>query len=83
MSHRLKSYRNKRFNFNYKFGLFLIQLLCIPRFILVLHSNQIGNIRYVDIMMLFLAIGPFIFLTKHGWYQNGINRGITLWQFGR
>jgi len=74
MQNELKPFWNKYFNFNWKFGLYLILLLCIPRVILVLHGNQIGNMQYVGIMMLVMAIAPFIFLNKYGRYQIGIKK---------
>ena len=74
MKNELKPFWNKHFNFDWKFGLFLILLLCIPRIILVLHGNQIGNMQFVGIMMLVMAVAPFIFLSKHGRYQIGIKK---------
>tara|TARA_R110002051_G_scaffold137916_4_gene210624 strand:+ start:47455 stop:48207 length:753 start_codon:yes stop_codon:yes gene_type:complete len=70
----LKPFWNKHFNFDWKFGLFLILFFCIPRFILVLHGNQVGNMQYVGIMMLLMAIAPFVFLSKHGRFQIGIKK---------
>ncbi|SHK17466.1 hypothetical protein SAMN04488007_2260 [Maribacter aquivivus] len=74
MQNELKPFWNKHFNFDRKFGLLLILLLCIPRIVLVLHGNQIGNMQFVGIMMLFMAVAPFIFLSKHGRYQIGIKK---------
>lgn len=74
MKIELKSFWNRYFNFDWKFGLFLILLLCIPRIVLVLHGNQIGNMKFVGIMMLFMAVTPFIFLSKHGRYQIGVKK---------
>lgn len=45
MDNELKPLWSKIFNFNWKFGLFLILLLCIPRVVLVLHGNVIGNMQ--------------------------------------
>ncbi|MGO4921470.1 CPBP family intramembrane glutamic endopeptidase [Maribacter spongiicola] len=74
MKNELKPFWNKYFIFDWKFGLFLILLLCIPRIVLVLHGNQIGNMQFVGIMMLFMAVAPFIFLSQHGRYQIGIKK---------
>lgn len=74
MHNELKPIWNKIFNFNWKFGLFLILLLCIPRIILVLHGNVTGNMQYVGIMMLAMAIAPFVFLTKYGRRKIGIKK---------
>ena len=74
MKNELKPFWNKHFNFDWKFGLILILLLCIPRIVLVLHGNHIGNMQFVGIMMLVMAVAPFIFLSKHGRYQIGIKK---------
>ena len=74
MDNELKPLWSKIFNFNWKFGLFLILLLCIPRIILVLHGNVIGNMQFVGITMLVMAIAPFIFLSKYGRRKIGIKK---------
>ncbi|HET8963284.1 MAG TPA: CPBP family intramembrane glutamic endopeptidase, partial [Chitinophagales bacterium] len=51
-----------------------ILLLCIPRFILVLHGNEIANMQFVGIFMLLMAIAPFVFLSKYGRIQIGIKK---------
>ncbi|WP_419213082.1 hypothetical protein ACNR9Q_02815 [Maribacter sp. X9] len=66
MENELKPIWRRVFNFNWKFGLFLILLICIPRFVLVLHGNVIGNMQFVGIMMLMMVIAPFVFLSKYG-----------------
>lgn len=66
MENELKPFWRKFFNFNWKFGFFLILLICIPRFILVLNANETANYSFIGLIMVISAIAPFIFLTKHG-----------------
>lgn len=68
----LKPFWKKLFKFNWKFGLFLIALICIPRFILVLQANQTGNYGPIGAIMLVSALIPFIFLNKYGRKKIGI-----------
>ncbi|GMN06301.1 hypothetical protein MTsPCn5_16900 [Croceitalea sp. MTPC5] len=74
MQNELKPIWGKIFNFDWKFGLFLILLICIPRFVLVLLGNEAGNMQYVGIIMLISAIAPFVFLSKYGRKGAGIKR---------
>lgn len=74
MEKELKPLWSKIFNFDWKFGLFLILLICIPRFILVLHGNEIANMQFVGILMLVMAILPFLFLSKYGRRKIGIQK---------
>ncbi|MEO6285772.1 MAG: type II CAAX endopeptidase family protein [Dyadobacter sp.] len=62
----------KIFDFNWKFGLFLIIIICVPRFLLVLHANTSGNYGSIGAVMLVSAIAPFVFLTKLGRREIGI-----------
>jgi uncharacterized protein len=66
MENELRPFWAKLFNFNWKFGLFLIIIVCVPRFILVLIANQTGNYGSIGIIMFISAIAPFIFLNKNG-----------------
>lgn len=66
MDKELKPLWSKIFNFDWKFGLFLILLICIPRFILVLHGNEIANMQFIGILMLVMAFLPFLLLSKYG-----------------
>ena len=68
----LKAFWGKLFKFDWKFGLFLIALVCIPRFILVLKANQSGNYGPVGAIMFASALVPFIFLNKYGRKSIGI-----------
>ncbi len=68
----LKPLWEKLFKFDWKFGLFLIALVCIPRFILVLQANQTGNYGPIGAIMFVSALIPFIFLNKSGRKKIGI-----------
>jgi membrane protease YdiL (CAAX protease family) len=62
----LKPFWSKYFNYDWKFGLFLVAIICIPRFILVLDANKNMDYRYMGLIMVISAIIPFIFLSGHG-----------------
>lgn len=66
MENELKSFWRRFFDFDWKFGLFLILLICVPRFILVLDANETANYSYIGLIMTVSAITPFIFLNKYG-----------------
>jgi len=68
----LKPFWEKLFKFDWKFGLFLIALVCLPRFILVLQANQTGNYGPIGAIMFVSALVPFIFLNKYGRKKIGI-----------
>ena len=70
----LRNFWSKYFNFNWRFGLFLIAIVCIPRFLLVLKINQTGNYAPLGAIMILLAIVPFIFLNKHGRNKIGLKK---------
>ncbi len=72
MEDELRPFWRKAFEFNWKFGLFLILIICIPRFILVLRANVTGNYGSIGLVMLVSAVAPFIFLTKFGRIKIGI-----------
>jgi len=75
MDKELKSFWNKFFDFNWKFGLFLIIIICVPRFILVLNANYLGTYSpSIALIMTISAIAPFIFLTRFGRKQIGITK---------
>lgn len=60
--------------FNWQFGLTLILLFGVPRFIIVLDANRSGNYNLTSIMFLLMIITPYIFLTKKGRKMIGIKR---------
>lgn len=62
------------FEFNWKFALFLILLLGIPRFILTLNANISGNYRLVSWFFVFIWFTPFIFLTRKGRKTIGLKK---------
>lgn len=68
----LRPFWERLFKFDWKFGLFLIVLVCIPRFILVLQANQSGNYGPIGAIMFVSALVPFIFLNKNGRKKIGI-----------
>lgn len=74
MDNELRPFWNKIFSFNWKFGLFLIIIVCIPRFILVLNANVTGNYGSIGLIMTISAIAPFIFLSKYGRKEIGITK---------
>lgn len=74
MDNELRPFWGRIFFYNWKFGLFLILIICIPRFILVLNANSGGNFGYIGLIMTLSAIAPFLFLTKFGRNQIGITK---------
>ena len=68
----LRPFWKRLFAFDWKFGAFLIALICIPRFILVLIANKTGSYGAIGLIMLISALAPFIFLTKPGRKSIGI-----------
>lgn len=74
MENELRPFWNRIFSFNWKFGLFLILIVCIPRFILVLNANASGNYSSIGMIMLISAMAPFIFLSKYGRKEIGITK---------
>ena len=74
MENELRPFWNRFFNFNWKFGLFLILIVCIPRFVLVLNANASGNYSSIGMIMFVSAIAPFIFLGKYGRNKIGITK---------
>ncbi|NDV60734.1 CPBP family intramembrane glutamic endopeptidase [Bacteroides sp. 519] len=74
MEHELKPLWRKCFSYNWKFGLFLIAIICIPRFILVLNANESANYSYTGLIMLVSAIVPFLFLNRQGRKVIGLTK---------
>ena len=74
MENEIRPFWNRIFSFNWKFGLFLILIVCIPRFILVLNANASGNYSNIGLIMFISAIAPFIFLSKYGRIKIGITK---------
>ena len=74
MDNELRPYWNRIFGFNWKFGLFLIIIICIPRFVLVMNANASGDYGLIGLIMTISAIAPFIFLSKYGRTKIGITK---------
>lgn len=74
MENELRPFWKRIFSFNWKFGLFLILIVCVPRFILVLNANASGNYSAIGMIMFISAIAPFIFLSKFGLKEIGITK---------
>jgi len=78
MENELRPLWQRIFRYNWKFGLFLILIICIPRFILVLNANATGNYKYIGLIMFVSALAPFIFLNKTGRQKIGISKAKNL-----
>ncbi len=74
MDNELRPFWIRFFSFDWKFGLFLILTVCIPRFVLVLNANASGNYGSIGLIMIISAISPFIFLSKYGRTEIGITK---------
>jgi len=74
MDHILRPIWKKLFKFNWKFGLLLIFLICIPRFILVLNANATKNYGSLGVIMILSGLAPFAFLTRKGLKKIGITK---------
>lgn len=74
MENELRQFWGRFFDFNWKFGLFLILIICVPRFILVLNANETANYRYIGLIMSISALAPFIFLSQHGRKTIGLTK---------
>lgn len=72
MESELKPFVKRFFDFNWKFGLFLVFLICVPRFMLVLKANATGNYGFIGLIMLASALAPFLFLSRSGRRKVGI-----------
>ncbi len=74
MENELKPFWSKFFDFDWKFGSFLILIICIPRFFLTMSANASGNYTSIGLIMAFSALVPFIFLSKYGRGKIGIKK---------
>ncbi len=72
MNTQLRPFWSNLFGFNWKFGLFLIFIGCIPRFLLVLNANASGGYGVIGMIMTVYALIPFVFLSKHGRKKIGL-----------
>ncbi|MBU2946463.1 CPBP family intramembrane metalloprotease [Zobellia uliginosa] len=78
MKAELKPFWSKFFKFDWKFGLFLLLVICVPRFLMVLQANQTGNYGPIGVIMVVSALVPFIFLNKTARNKIGF-RGSKKW----
>ena len=60
--------------YNWSFGLLLILVMGIPRFIVVLHANVTGNYKAVSFIFVLMMLSPLIFLTREARRYIGIKR---------
>lgn len=74
MNGELRPFWGRIFRFDWKFGFFLVLIVCIPRFLLVLHANATGNYGAIGLVMFISALAPFVFLGKAGRSAIGITR---------
>jgi len=70
----LRKFWRHFFKYNWKFGVFLILLFGIPRFILVLHANVSGGYGQASVIFFLMWFTPLIFLTKQGRKEIGLKR---------
>ena len=73
----LRPFWQKYFKYNWIFGLVLILLFGIPRFIIVLQSNITGNYGKIGIIFLSMWLCPIIFLTRSGRRYIGIKKPVN------
>lgn len=62
----LRKFWQHYFKYNWKFGVFLILLFGIPRFILILQANMSGQYKFAFIVFFLMWFAPLVFLTKQG-----------------
>ena len=72
MKNELRPLWSKFFKFDWRFGLLLIIIICVPRFSQVLNANQTGNYGTIGAIMVISALVPFIVLNRYGRKQIGI-----------
>jgi membrane protease YdiL (CAAX protease family) len=82
LEYELRRFWGRFFDFNWKFGLFLTLVMCIPRFVLVMEANASGNYAYIGLIMVISAVVPFVFLSKIERCKVGIVKRKTVrWMF--
>ncbi len=72
----LRPFWTRYFKYDWKFGLFLLLIVCIPRFILVLNANETGNYSLIGLVMFVSALVPFFFLSKEGRKKIGLKTSV-------
>ncbi|MGW8317026.1 MAG: CPBP family intramembrane glutamic endopeptidase [Bacteroidales bacterium] len=74
MTNVLRPFWSRLLRYDWKLGLALILLICVPRFILVMRANMTGSYQLIGIVMVVSALVPFILLNREGIRQIGITR---------
>lgn len=72
MKNQLNSFWKKYFMFDWRFGLILLLIVCIVRFLLVLKANVESNYSAISYIMIFSALTPLIFLSRKGRKEIGL-----------
>jgi len=67
-------FRFDKLKFNWQFGLTLILLFGIPRFLFVLEANRTGNYNFTSIIFILMWLTPFLLLKKEGRNSIGLKR---------
>src|SRR2546423_8678712 len=70
----LRKFWARYINYNWVFGVILVLLFGIPRFILLLSANITGNYGKIAILFLLMILSPVIFLSKVGRTNIGIKK---------
>lgn len=70
----LRQIWKSRLLINWQFGLLLILLFGIPRFILVLQANVTGNYNLIPLVFILMALTPYLLLSKEGRFSVGIKK---------
>lgn len=65
---------SKYFNFDWRFGVFLILLFAIPRFVIALNNSMHGGSQSIFFLFLSMWFVPFIFLNVRGRRKIGIKK---------
>jgi membrane protease YdiL (CAAX protease family) len=68
----LRPFWTKIFKFDWKFGTFLLLIICVSRFILVLDANKRGNYDLIGAIMVLSGLAPVIFLNRAGLKITGV-----------
>lgn len=65
-------FRGNKLNFNWQFGLTMILLFGVPRFLVVLEANRTGNYNFTSLIFIIMWLTPFLLLKKEGRKMIGI-----------
>lgn len=72
MKHRDQDFFRGKFEFSNWFGLVLILLFGIPRFVVVLQANVTGNYNLTSVLFLVMIALPYLILTRKGRREIGM-----------